>query len=431
MKKVILLFSILSGSVFCASAQMDNLVNVSANWVASPARNAATDAADIVVYNPAGTTSLSEGLYINIGNQSLFRKPTHTYDLGDGAKTYGQDGSDPILPNLYVAYTKKNWSFFGGVFISGGGASLNYPEGSLITHLMGYQSLMAAQGAYTDAASQSLEASSYYLTSTVGAAYKFSDKFSASLGVRYLNGMNSTKAGLTLTASPYDFPDMPMVLDYDENASGVNFTAGIAVKPTSKLGLTLRYESQAKMDFTTKLTKDDFGFVTDGAKNRRDLPSVLAFGLSYKFNDKLSVLADLNYYNQESAEWGTTTNANGETVSLSKAAGNAVGYNLAINYKLTEKFALSIGGGYSDFMYNDMAAYYNHTGVFETVQNDNMNLNLGASYEVSKHLKVTAGYMNTSWAKDTKVEALMISPGSYATINHAMNAIAIGVDIKF
>ncbi|MBL0095221.1 MAG: hypothetical protein IPP46_01100 [Bacteroidetes bacterium] len=65
---------LLAGTSF---AQHDNLSNLSAEWVRTPARNAATDASDIVVYNPAGLVRLNNGFHINVGNQSLFRKPSH------------------------------------------------------------------------------------------------------------------------------------------------------------------------------------------------------------------------------------------------------------------------------------------------------------------------------------------------------------------
>ena len=431
MKKGIALFALVLCINFYTSAQMDNLVNVSANWIASPARNAATNETDIVVYNPAATAGMSKGFHLNIGNQSLFRKPTHTYDLGAGLKTSGQNGSDPILPNIYAAYTLNNWAIFTGIFISGGGATLNYPNGSLITDLIGYQSVMATQGAYNEARSQYLKASSYYMTSTLGAAYKFNEIFSGSISFRYLNGMNKTQAGLTLSASPIDLPDMPMALDYDEKANGFNMVAGISICPSTKFGMTFRYESKAKMDFKTTLTKDDFGFVVDGSKNRRDLPSVMAFGASYKISSKLSVLSDVNYYMQQNADWGTTMNENGESVTLSKTAGDAISYCLAMNYQINEKLTCSAGGGYTDYMYNDMAAYYTHAGVFETVQNDTMNLNAGGSYRIFQKVTLTAGFMHTAWAKDTKVKALAISPDSEISINNSMNVIAIGAEITF
>jgi long-chain fatty acid transport protein len=413
-------------------AQMDNLVNVSSNWIASPARNAATDASDIVVYNPAGTVLLTPGLHINVGNQSLFRHPEHSYDLGYGMKTYTQDGSDPVLPNLYAAWVKNNWSIFGGVFVSGGGATLNYPHGSLTTDVIGMQSLSATGGAYSEAADQYLKASSYYLTTTVGAAYKVDEVFSFSFSLRYLNGMNQTEAGMTLTSSPVEYPDMPLVLDYSEAANGVSAVAGISIRPSEKFALTARYEAQAKMNFKTKLEKDDFGFTSDGAQNRRDLPAVLALGMAYKFSEKLNCLVDMNYYFQKNANWGIGFSSLGTEISLAKMAGDAVTYTVAANYEVTPKFTCSAGAGYTRYLYNDKAGYYLHAGVFETIQDNNMNLNIGASYAISKKVRVNTGFMHTSWAKDNKVNALITQPmNTEVNLNSSLNAVSIGAELTF
>ena len=119
-------------------AQMDNLTNLSVEWMRMPARNAASDSADIVVYNPAALVRLADGFHLNIGNQSLMRKPSHTYDFGFGAgeRSFGQDGIDAFLPNFYAAYSKDKWALYGGVYISGGGAVVDYPEGSISTDLV-------------------------------------------------------------------------------------------------------------------------------------------------------------------------------------------------------------------------------------------------------------------------------------------------------
>ena len=65
-------------------SQIDNLSNLSSEWIRTGARNAATNGTDIVAYNPAGLTKLESGLHINLSNQSLFRKPSHSYDFGFG-----------------------------------------------------------------------------------------------------------------------------------------------------------------------------------------------------------------------------------------------------------------------------------------------------------------------------------------------------------
>ena len=64
---------------------MDNLTNLSVEWMRMPARNAASDSTDLVVYNPAALVHLGDGFHFNLGNQTLLRKPKHTYDLQFGA----------------------------------------------------------------------------------------------------------------------------------------------------------------------------------------------------------------------------------------------------------------------------------------------------------------------------------------------------------
>ena len=111
LSKKIILLSILSIAFLTSNAQHDNLSNLSAEWVRTSARNAALDAGDIVVYNPAGIVRTDEGFQLNIGNQSLFRKPSHTYDFGFGAgeQTFTQESADMFLPNFYASYNRNQF----------------------------------------------------------------------------------------------------------------------------------------------------------------------------------------------------------------------------------------------------------------------------------------------------------------------------------
>ncbi len=241
-----------------AIAQHDNLSNLSAEWVRTPARNAATDANDIVVYNPAGLVKLNNGFHINLGNQSLFRKPSHTFDfgLGGGEQTYTQDGNDLFLPNLYMTYKKDKFALFTGVFMAGGGATANYPTGSITTELIGLQVLTAAQGAYGAYENQSLKASSFYLTTTLGGSYAVNDMISFAVAGRFIDATNKTQAGLTMTQSPVMFPDSRYELKTTETASGFGGVFSMMVQAGPRTRFTSRYESAVKMDFETKTKKD-------------------------------------------------------------------------------------------------------------------------------------------------------------------------------
>lgn len=431
MRKVLLSTGIvLSG--FIAQAQHDNLANLSAEWVRTPARNAATDAGDAVVYNPAGLVKLEDGFRINIGNQSLFRKPTHTFDmgLGMGEQTFTQAGNDMFLPNLYMTWKKDRFALFSGLFIAGGGATANYPNGSFNTELIGLQTLMAAQGAYGKCTDQSLKASSFYVTTTLGASYALNDQISFAVAGRYLNGTNRTRAGLTLTASPYQLPDTRLELNTLETANGYGGVFAVMVQASPKLRFTGRYETEVKMDFETKTNDDDFGIAKDGSKSRRDLPGVAALGVAYAASPKVVIYGDVNHYMQSAADWGTSTPVTLNT-NYATLAGDATSYATAATFQTGEKLMLSFGGGYTDFRYNRRDQYFTKAGAFETAPDDNFNINTGMSYRVSPSVTMTLAYMHTFY-KEQEIKGLMAQPLDVTVrTRNSLHAVAVGVDMKF
>ncbi|HNQ12904.1 MAG TPA: hypothetical protein PKH65_07600 [Bacteroidia bacterium] len=414
-------------------AQMDNLANLSPEWIRTAARNASTDGTDAVVFNPAGASRLGDGFHITIGNQSLFRKPTHSYDMGmgEGTKSFTQSGSDALLPNLYASFNRGNWAYTGGVFISGGGATANYPKGSITTDMIGLMTLMAAQGAYTTTTDQYLEASSYYLTTMLGAAYSVNDKFSFGANIRYTTANNTSKAGITLSGSPFDLPDQTLSYDVEDKASGMNASLGVMITPSTNWGFTVRYETAVPLDFKTNITKDDFGLSTQGETHSRDLPAVLATGIRYHVNTKLTLLAEYNAYFQENADWGKSGLATAEKAN-SDLAGNASSYAMAAEYAFTNKFLWSVGVVKTDFSWNDRDGYYTNLGAFEVVYGDNTSINTGVKFKLNEMIAFNAGYAHTMWKKDDTIKVLNLAPMDVtATVNNSMNTFALGVDLKF
>ncbi|MBK5286779.1 MAG: outer membrane protein transport protein, partial [Bacteroidia bacterium] len=398
-----------------------------------PARNAASDATDIVFYNPSALTMLKDGWHINLSNQTLFRSPSHSYDLGfgEGTKTYAQNASDPFLPNLYAAYKKNNWALYTGVFNPGGGATLDYPHGSITTDLIGLGVLDAAGGAYTMIENPSLKASSMYLTTTFGGSYAFSKMVSATMAVRYINAKNTVQSSMTMAGSPIDLPNQELNLDADYTASGWGGVVGINVAPNDKTNFSLRYESQVNLDFKTKTNKDDFGLMADGTTSPRDLPAVLAIGFAHQTSSKVKLFGDVNYYLQENADWGTSTTWV-NTKPLAKRAGNAIMYSLACEYAVSQLVSLSVGGSFTDYSFKDMNGYYTNIGTFEVVQEDNYTLNTGFVYHASDKIALNVGYMHVFYPTDQKLKALMAQPLDVdVTVNNSANVIAIGVDWTF
>jgi long-chain fatty acid transport protein len=413
-------------------AQHDNLINSSAEWVRTPARNAANDAGDIVVYNPAGTVKLSEGFHINLGNQSLFRKPTHSWDLGmgEGEKSASQSGNDLFLPNFYATYKSGNWALFTGIFIAGGGATANYPSGSINTDLVGLQALMAAQGAYGATKGQYLKATSMYLTSTMGMAYSLSNKISMAISGRYIDAKNTTKAGVTLTASPLGLDDAPLELNTEDKAIGFGGVISMMYDVSPRFRSTLRYETAVNLNFETTQVKDDLGITTNGEKSRRDLPAVLAWGAAFAASTNVSIYGDVNYYFQKNANWGDFNNGT-SVEDYSDMAGDALSVNLAATFNISPKLMWSTGGGYTDFKYSDISGYFTKTGAFETIPTDNWNINTGFSVKASKNVNMTFGYMHTFYASN-QIKAQLASPLDVTVkTENSLDAVAIGFDLTF
>ena len=429
MKKIIKLSVLLVGLLMpiCVSAQMDNLANMSAKWIRANARNAALDGADIVNYNPAGLVKLNDGIYFSLNNQTLFRKPQHSFDLGlgTGEQSFEQDGADFFLPSFYAAFKKNKWAVSSGIYVTGGGASADYPEGSINTTLMGYPflSTIAPMG-YSSFNNQSLKASSYYLAIPLNFSYLVTEKLSFSVGGRYIIANNHTEAGMVFHGTS---PDYSMTVDYKNEARGFGGIIGLNYAVSEKLNLAIHYETKVKLEFEAKDNKGTYkDLAPDGAKSDRDLPAVLYTGISYKINEKLTTALDFNYYFQKGADWGK----NSSDKEISEIAGDCYHIALGTYYQVLPKLQLSAGAKYIHFGYSNQEQYYTQLGAYEAVKYDNFNIGIGAGYSVTDNVQVDLGIGRTFWTdKSIKAENWPSKPN--VDITNKAYVIALGLDIKF
>jgi long-chain fatty acid transport protein len=411
---------------------MDNLVNMSAKWIGANARNASLEGGDMVNYNPAGLAMTEDGFYISLNNQSLFRKPQHSFDLVDTIQSYEQDGPDYFLPSVYFAYKHNNWAVSSGIYVTGGGASVDYPEGSVNTNLMGYEILtqyILSGAGYSSISSQSLKASSYYLAIPLNFAYQVTEQLALSLGGRYIIANNHTEAGITLSNLAAGLTDYPISIEYDNNASGFGAIIGIDYTVSDKLNFSMHYESKVNLEFEVKNNKGTMNLYEDGTKSNRDLPAVLYTGVSYKINDKLTAALDFNYYFQTRADWGTITDSRDDSENeASTVAGNCYAPALGFYYQLTPKLQLTAGFKYLHFDYSDQELYYTQLGLYEAVKYDNLNTGIGTAYDISPKIQFTLGLGRTFW-KDKTINS--ITAGDMpVNISNKAYVVALGLDIK-
>ena len=121
------------------ASSLDYLTNQSARWFMTTSRNAATDAADIVNYNPAGTVFLPLGWSIDISNQTHFKFYSNDTKVAPGLggpmlgsmdRNLKQDLPTWYLPNIYASYNLGRrgpgiLSLYGQLGITAGGRKID------------------------------------------------------------------------------------------------------------------------------------------------------------------------------------------------------------------------------------------------------------------------------------------------------------------
>ncbi|RJP91607.1 MAG: hypothetical protein C4518_07800 [Desulfobacteraceae bacterium] len=431
---IMLLFLLCASST--AMANVDQLSNMSPEWIRTGNRNAATDSTDIVVYNPAGLTKMSQGLHLNFGNQSLFREPEHSYNLGLPAsndnRCNSQDSNDYFIPNFYTAYNKGDLSLFGGFYIPGGGAEVDYPNGSINTQFIGAMTVMGSSGMFTGFTNDYLDANSTYYTTEIGAAYRCTEFISLAAGLRYIYVKNEIKAGATFTdvyAGEHKWK-----LRYDTDADGAGGVLGMNLSPHRDVNIGLRYETRVVLDFETDLKQNDFpeefGLAEYKDKNRRDFPAMFGIGLEYRISPKWTTEFDYNMYFQEDADWGKTST--GE--DLADLAGECWSLGGTAGYQVNERFKVSIGTIYTKFEWNDMDRYYETIGAFETLYTDNWHLGTGFAWEFRDGVTCNFALGRTFWKDETinfvRATDNGLPPVSVDTEN-ATTIVALGFDLSF
>jgi long-chain fatty acid transport protein len=412
-------------------ANIDNLSNMSAEWIRTGNRNAATDAADIVVYNPGGVTELPDGFQANIGNQTMIRKPTHSYDLGMGRESHAQDGVDWFLPNVYLTYNKDRWALFGGYYIPGGGAVADYPDGSITTDMIGMQLVGAA--AFDGYSGESLEAGSIYNTFQLGGGYQISERVSAAVGLRYLFVENTINAGLTGLTDVGGGTLVPTDLDVDvtEKGDGMGLIAGMNVNLTSRLNLAVQYQTRVSLDLKTSVKRDDispmgFDLFTDGEKTHRDLPAMLGLGLGYDVTDKLYAEIDYSYWFQKACDWGV--DAQGRDIA--DLAGDTQSAGLTLAYRFTPALLASVGATYTDFLWKDREAYYEaNLGSYEVLYTDNWHLGCGIAYDLFEDVTLNLSLARTIWDDASLTHSQL--PGVTIKTKNDTTVIALGFNVGF
>ena len=391
---------------------IENKHNWSAEWVRTLNRNAATDSADAVSYNPAGVMKMDSGFYLNASGQYALKDYKNTY-LGVEYKTDEPD----FVPSLFALYKQDKWAAYGAVTVVVAGGKVDYENGDATTRILaGY---IIASSPLDTLLNHHLEGESYFIGYTIGGAYAINDMISVSLGARFVDAKREFKGHATLgvAAAPGVF-DTTYNVDYEETGDGWGGIIGVNVAPTEELNIGLRYETKTSIDLETSVATNTLpgalnGLITDGFKRNRDLPALLGLGVSYKFSPKIRVEADLTYYFNDDADWENVPITSGDETQKDD------GYDLGIacEYTFNPKWKASVG-----YMYTDVGIDPNNMSI-ETPELDASTIAAGVAFKATPQLDFNLGILKTFYDDATTTSGIKYEKD--------VVIIALGIQYKF
>ncbi len=333
-------------------------------------------------YNPAGTVFLDDGLYVQLNSQTLFKNyEMETVMNGTGKLSHESDHPSLFVPSLQLVKKDGDRSYFFHAGAAAGGGKVKYENGISAFEVIGAGIQGSGLGEVNYLGGSTVEGSSYYFNTTFGVAQKINSKFSMAVGARvmYVTRELNGSADYTLDASkspvdklkPLGKGDVHVDIDSERTGWGVGGVIGFNYQPTKKLNIGFKYETEVHLNldadgsistksehkaFNAAILPDGKGGQTSvvdkingSLKNEavisewlvdgnRNLPAMMALGLSYELTDRITLLTSGNYYFIKDAN----------TDNPYDHYDNGYEISFGVDYKLNDKWTLMAGYQYTD-----------------------------------------------------------------------------------
>ena len=471
---------------------------------------------DGVYYNPAGVVFMGEGKHLAINWQLAYQTrsiendyPLFTNNVNNPItpREFKGKAFAPVIPSFQYAYNKGRWSLQAGFALTGGGGKCTFDDGlGSFEKIVAETAIAACQlaGAVDQVASQYrvpavftgenafgtkgqysynsyMHGRQYYYGLSLGAAYKFSDNFSAFAGVRgiyastnYYGYVEDIKVGnmpLYKVLDPTRETAANIELSCDQ--SGVGFTPIIGVDfKTGKWNFAAKYEfktrirlknksvnqvpsignlpdnlrnayiaggvseqkadailnnatiqsamGQLKTQFDTKLDKA-IGEYADGKKIAGDIPAYLALGIGYSPVDAVRVNVGFHWFDDKNA-----TSYNNRNKELKRGT---LEYNAGVEVDVNKKITLSTGWQNTNYGLSDE---YMDDKSFVVSSNSAA---IGGVYHINKKMDLNVAYFHTFYQHKKTSETVQLAADKSVVYNSDYtrnnNVFAVGLDINF
>ncbi len=217
--------------------------------------------------------------------------------------------------------------------------------------------------------------------------------------------------------------------ELDGRANGYGFNLGVYVKPTRKLSFALSYRSQVNM--RVKFGNANFNVAKGVAANFPNgkftatlpLPQVITFGTRYQVNEKLNLVADINYvgwkaYDTLAFDYETNTSSLLDTKSP-RLYKNTFAFRLGGQYDINEKFQARVGIAYG------ISPVQQGYVTPETPDGNRFIFTGGWSYLINQHFQVDASIYFTQFKREAINYETKMS-GTYKTA-----VVAPGISVRY
>ena len=383
MKKTLMLMALVA-SVNAYGGSIDYLAQQDAEYFAHPSMIGKIGTSG-AFYNPAGTVFMEDGTYFKVNAQTIFKDYTMNTDykgitgITDSVKdSHSSDYPSPMVPSFQFVKKDGDRSYFAHAGIAAGGGTVKYDNGISAFEVIGegIEAAFKKKFGLLDGNVNALgieakylggttvEGSSFYYNINFGMAQKLNEKFSVAGGIRLIYATRALEGTgnfeLDLTSVDKGKHDVKVSLDAEREAYGIGGVIGFNYKPTDRLNIGFKYETEVELDFEAKKGQNGISVKSSPANivaggiaeelrkelvirewledGNRNLPAMMALGISYDMTDRLTLLASGNYYfiEQANEDHAYDNYTNGYEASI------------GFDYKLNEKYTLMAGYQYTN-----------------------------------------------------------------------------------
>ena len=427
----------------------------------------ATFEIDGALSNPAGLAFLpNDGFHIGLSIQSAFQTRNidasfYTYNgiaMNNGApvivdgkpvptksdapfnKYYKGKAAAPVIPSLFAAYKKGDWTISGFFAITGGGGKASFDDGlpmfdaaamagifqgSIPGHLTpGVQSPLVTPNMYD--INSAMDGKQYIYSLQLGLTYKINDWLSAFAGGRmnYFTGGYKGFLNAHLKEAYGGGELMNLELDCDQTGWGLTPVLGVDAK-FGKFNIGAKYEFKTNLNIENKTNNLKYpdsaeslvGSYKDGVNTPNDIPSMLSVAVAYEFLPVLRASVEYHFYDDKKAGM-----AGDKQKYLTKGTNE---YLMGIEWDVTKQLSLSCGGQITDYGLSDN--FQNDTSF----SCDSYTLGVGAKVVLSERANLNVGYMWTTYEDYTKTSKNYSGTGVPGTNVYSRTNKVFGLSIDY